>query len=193
MGKKQKHTEVGGPALYKLQVMLYDGPVTEDFLNRNQEVWRTIGIRGDQTLEDLHWAIYDAFDRYDPHMYEFHFGKKPHDRKAKRYVMPEVLEDDMALSFAFGMLLGREAADAGLSAEDFPVEEDATVTTIGSLPLKPRSVFWYWFDFGDDWWHKIKVVSIEKEYPKDEYPKVVDRVGESPPQYPHLGDLEDEQ
>jgi hypothetical protein len=192
VGKKQKHTEVGGPALYKLQVMLYDGPVTEDFINRNQEVWRTIAIRGDQTLEDLHWAIFDAFDRDDPHMYEFQFGKKPHDRKAKRYVMPEVLEGDF-LSFALEKFFSQGASDADLSALEYLRDEDATVTTIGSLPLKPRSVFWYWFDFGDDWWHKIKVVSIEKEYPKDEYPKVVDRVGESPPQYPHLGDLEDEQ
>ncbi len=40
------------------------------------------------------------------------------------------------------------------------------------------------FDFGDDWWHKIKVKSIGAEVPRGKLPKVVERVGESPPQYP---------
>src|SRR5512135_50291 len=34
-----------------------------------QKMSRTIQIRGDQTLEDLHHAIFDAFDRWDEHMY----------------------------------------------------------------------------------------------------------------------------
>ncbi len=181
MGKKhKKQEEVGAPALYKLQVILIDGPVTQKFVSLNPEVSRTIAIRGDQTLEDLHWAIYEAFDREEEHMYEFQFGKKPHDRKAKRYVIPEALEQtDVGFFSSF-----LDGAGLGDDTDEGESDEDASRTIIGSLPLKPRSTFWYWFDFGDEWWHKIKVVSIEKDYPKGRYPRVVERVGQSPPQYP---------
>ena len=60
------------------------GPITEKFAKENPEISRTIQIRGDQTLEDLHHALFDAFDRSDEHMYEFQFGKGPMDPKAPR-------------------------------------------------------------------------------------------------------------
>lgn len=186
MDKKHKSAIASGPALYKLRVTLVHGPLTQDFLNRNPEVSRTIAIRGDQTLEDLHWAIYDAFDREEAHMYEFQFGKKPDDRKAKRYVMPECMAEVEATNSFLAYL-----REQGLLTQDEEEEEgpeDASKTTIGSLPLKTRSSFWYWFDFGDNWWHKVKVVAIENECPKGKYPKVVERVGESPPQYPNWDD-----
>ena len=63
-------------------------PVTEKFAKKNPEISRTIQIRGDQTLEDLHHAIFDAFDRGEEHMYEFQFGKRPMDPKGPRYVLP---------------------------------------------------------------------------------------------------------
>lgn len=41
-------------------------------------------MRGSDTLDDLHWAIFEAFDREDPHCYQFELGgKKPMDRKAQ--------------------------------------------------------------------------------------------------------------
>jgi Plasmid pRiA4b ORF-3-like protein len=43
--------------------------------------------------------------------------------------------------------------------------------------------FGYWFDFGNDWWHKIDAVPIEQKNEKGDYPKVIKRVGEIPPQY----------
>ena len=49
------------------------GPVSEKFANK--EISRVIEIRGDQTLEELHHAIFQAYDRWDQHMYEFQFGK----------------------------------------------------------------------------------------------------------------------
>ena len=41
----------------------------------------------------------------------------------------------------------------------------------------------YWFDFGDDWWHRINVDAIDDNVAKGKYPKVVKRVGKSSPQY----------
>ena len=68
------------------------GPITEKFAKKNPVVSRTIQMRGDQTLEDLHHAIFDAFGRGEEHMYEFQFGKGPMDPKAPRYVLPSAFE-----------------------------------------------------------------------------------------------------
>ena len=157
--KKGKTTKAGPPKLYTLDVSIVSGPITEAFAKKNPRVVRTIEIRGDQTLEDLHEAIFDAFGRDDPHMYEFQFGKRPMDNKGPRYVMPE--------------------------AND-PFEEPAgltTETTIDDLDLKPKQRFWYWFDFGDDWHHGIDVTAIADAPGKGKYPRVTNRTGESPPQY----------
>jgi SOS-response transcriptional repressor LexA len=55
--------------LYVLKVFLAGGPVSPQFANR--EISRVIEIRGDQTLQQLHEAIFHAFDRWE-HLYEFH-------------------------------------------------------------------------------------------------------------------------
>ena len=149
-----------GVRLYTLDVFIIGGPITEKLLKRNPEISRTIQIRGDQTLEDLHHAIFDAFDRFDEHMYEFQFGKGPNDPKGQRYVLPQAFDP-------------HEPNVAGNVAE----------TTIATLGLKVDQSFGYWFDFGDDWWHQINVVAIDDEVSKGKYPKVVKRVGKSPPQY----------
>jgi hypothetical protein len=171
--KARAQPKVKDPRLFTLEVLLIDGPFDNEFVRKNPKVTRTIEMRGDQTLEALHGAIFEAFDRDDEHLYEFQFGgKRPHDRKARRYVF-------------------------SLGKDDFFFEDEAdgtvTRTTIGSLGLKARGVFFYWFDFGDDWWHKLKVVSIADEAPKGKYPKLTGRVGESPPQYPDWDDEDDEE
>src|SRR5438093_7109202 len=84
----------GKVRLYTLEVFLLSGPITEKFAKENPVVSRTIQIRGDQTLEDLHHAIFDAFGRSDEHMYEFQFGKGPMDPKAPRYVLPSNYESE---------------------------------------------------------------------------------------------------
>ena len=37
--------------------------------------------------------------------------------------------------------------------------------------------FFYWFDFGDDWWHQIDVRAIRDEVPPGKYPKITARTG----------------
>ncbi len=162
----------GAPAkLYTLEVILASGPITEASAKKNKVVMRRIAIRGDQTLEDLHRAIFDAFDFEEEHMYEFQLGKGFHDPKGPRYVLPMVLANP----------LGEVPAPAG----------DVTRTTLDSLGLKVDRSFGHWFDFGDDWLHQIDVVAIKENVPRTEYPKVVARKGESPPQYVNW-DEEDE-
>lgn len=152
-----------GKRLFTLDVFISSGPMTEEFAETNTVISRTIQIRGDQTLEKLHEAIFDAFDREEEHMYEFQVGGKgPMDPEARNYVLPMAMDD------LFG-----DQNPAG----------SVTKATIGSLGLKLDEAFSYWFDFGDDWWHQINVVSIEDKAPRGKYPKVTKPVGKSPPQY----------
>ena len=155
-----RQPETDAPRLYTLEIFIIGGLLTEKFAKRNPVISRTIKIRADQTLEDLHHTIFDAFGRFDEHMYEFQFGKGPNDPKCKRYVLPHAFDSG-------------ESQAAG----------DVAKTTIESLGLKVKQAFGYWFDFGDDWWHQINVLAIDDNMPKGKYPKVVKRVGKSPPQY----------
>lgn len=158
--KQAARTAGSNHKLYTLDVSIMDGPMTESFLKKNKVVSRVIQIHGDQTLAELHRAIFDAFDREQEHMYEFQIGGEgPMDPKAQRYVLPA------------GMHGGDEPAGGVKS------------TTIESLGLQVNDLFGYWFDFGDDWWHQLDVVAVEKKAGRVKFPKVVKRIGKSPPQY----------
>jgi hypothetical protein len=142
--------------LYVVSVFLMAGPVSEKFARKL--VRRDIEIRGDQTLEQLHQAIFEAFDRSDEHLYEFQFGKRPHDPDGLNYGVPDPQE--------------RKKGSG-----------DARATTLDALGLKPDRVFGYLFDFGDEWFHQVEVERIEQAIPTVTYPRVIKRVGKSPPQY----------
>jgi len=150
--------------LYTLIVYLIQGPMSNEF--DSQTISRTIQIRGNQTLEVLHEAIFKAFDRFDEHLYEFLLGVGPDDRSAV-YSLPA--------NFEFP---GLEEDLAG----------DVRTTTIDSLGLEVGLAFDYRFDFGDDWLHQIGVTAIEDYSGKGKYPKITKKVGKSPPQYPDEDD-----
>jgi hypothetical protein len=143
--------------LYVLFVYLQSGPLSEK--STAKEVSRIIEIRGDQTLEQLHQAIFDAYDRWEQHLYEFQLGKRPFDPKGPNYGFPDPSSTE-----------GQR--------------EDARTTTLDDLDLKPGRAFGYWFDFGDDWYHQVQVERVEQAIPTVTYPRVIKRVGKSPPQYP---------
>jgi hypothetical protein len=142
--------------LYTLTVFLTQAPVSKRFSKK--VISRTIEIRGDQTLEHLHDAIFAAFDRYDAHFYEFQFGKRPFDPAGPSY---------------------------GISVPDESRKNygDARATTLDALDLKADRVFGYLFDFGDEWFHQVQVERIEQAIPTVAYPRIIKRVGTSPPQY----------
>ncbi len=155
---KRKNT--GTPQLYTLKVFLTDGPMTKAFTGK--EISRTIQMRWDQTLQALHRAIFKAFDREEEHLHEFNFGKGPYDREGPRYTLRSNMKDFMT-----------DEVTAG----------DVAKTTLNSLGLEVGRAFGYWFDFGDDWRHEIRVEAIEQVPVKGRYPKVTARVGDSPSQY----------
>jgi len=160
-GGRSAATRAAPPAappanLYVLSIFLTSGPISEKFANK--AIRREIEIRGDQTLAQLHDAIFKAFDRWDQHLYEFQFGKRPFDPAGPNY---------------------------GVAEEPPGKKErgDARTTKLDDLDLKPERVFGYWFDFGDDWYHQVQVERIEQAIPTVTYPRIIKRLGKSPPQY----------
>jgi hypothetical protein len=146
-------------------------------LAEKKSIWRKIALRGDQTLDDLHEAIYDAFDRDDEHLYSFYFPL-PGAKKSRRFSMHNGVE--YASPFA--------CEDHGPFSD--PDVLNAAKTKIGSLKLRPKQAFNYLFDYGDEWWHEITVEEIDAPQEKGKYPRMLESHGESPPQYPDLDDEE---
>ena len=60
---------------------------------------------------------------------------------------------------------------------------------VGQLDLKEGQKFLYLFDYGDSHEFDVKVVRIDTNAEKGEYPKLVAQQGEAPAQYPDYNDL----
>ncbi len=155
--------------LFTLEVTLTGGYMTEEFEALNPVISRTIEIRADQTLNQLHWTIFKAFGRWDDcHLHEFNLGDGVMDRGGDRYVLQFVYDNP-----------------EGYHEDERPTGS-VTQTRLGKLGLEVGRTFWYWYDLGDDWQHRITVTAIGEAEPGTTYPRVVAGVGESPPQYPPL-------
>ena len=81
-------------------------------------VWRKIEMRSDQTLEDLHYAIQDAYECDADHMYSFFMSNRAWDSSTE-YTLPEDA-DPWDLD-----LVGEDEDDEGLAAGAAVVEETA--------------------------------------------------------------------
>jgi len=152
-------------------------------LSFDKKIWRRIEILDSQTLDQLHEVIFDAFDRFDPHLYSFYLtrpGSKARRRfvEAKEYTHPSMIEEHL-----------------GFSQKKL---YDASKTPVSALKLEETSRFEYIFDFGDEWTHEITIEKIQDLFPKKTYPIISEKKGASPPQYPdfaeddELGDEEAE-
>jgi len=144
--------------VYSLKVRLTGGPLTEAFQKANPLVERTIEMRGDQTLHELHKAIFRAFEREEERLYQFDFEATAHDPVAKVFV--------------------RQKTD-GVQNERIAADQ-----TLMFLRLKVADTFQYLFDFEANWKHAIDVLAIEREATGARYPRIKDEVGASPLQLP---------
>lgn len=173
-------------------------------------VWRKIEMRAEQTLQDLHLAILQSYGWGGDHLYSFFMSGEAWDRESE-YWLPEGLdpwgesydeEDELPeltpeereanLREIYGDVMTLEEMEADMKAfwEEFIAKEeerspeDVRTTTIESLGLEFGKTFMYLFDYGDEWRFKVRVYAIDLNAPEDEYPKVVQSVGQAPPQYP---------
>jgi len=119
-------------------------------------VIRTIAIREDQTLDQLHEALRIAFGWGDPHLYSFWISGKFWDDTGE-YTSP--VDKDEALE-----------------------PKDTADVPIGKLGLRKGRSIAYVFDFGDEWRVLLKVVD-RWEAGDESYPMLGKAGGEPPPQY----------
>ncbi len=120
---------------------------------------RTLELRAEDTLEDLHRAIQRALSWDNDHLYSFFLNNVEHD---ELYSFSCPYEEDSP-----------------------PWTHEAV---LGELGLVRRHTFLYLFDYGDHHLFEVKVVDIQEQaLPKVRYPRVTDSHGDAPPQY-HIYD-----
>lgn len=126
-------------------------------------VRRTVAVRGDQTLDDLHLVLQAAFDWMNDHLYAFWLTGRFWDRDALTYTPP----------FEPGPF--DSSTDIGLD----------------ELGLTAGQRIAYLFDFGDEWRVRLTLAKIMPA-DADGYPRILELRGEAPPQYPDYEDELDE-
>jgi len=179
--------------VYQFRVQLLPNPLLE--FEPQTPVWRDIEIDGSVTLTELHEAIFDAFDRYDTHAYEF-LTRDEHGIAIRSYAHPQMysgdeswppMSDDEIDRFLEQAIPDDQPDEAKAKFRDLkknpPKEGNAAETTIDELNLNQAQSLFYEFDFGDSWEHHIEIKDIQ-EGSLDRGPVVVGEQGDAPPQYP---------
>lgn len=141
------------------------------------KISRVIEASENCTFDDLHEAIFDAFDRYDPHLYSFFITKADTKNVQSIWRSPEITHPQNTEDLiGFGKR-----------------KRSTSNTKIGDVGLVEKDVFHYLFDFGDDWWHRIRVQAIKDSGKKRKSIKTIKISGISPPQYPEDDDFYDDE
>jgi len=139
-------------------------------------LYRIIEASENCTFDDLHETIFQAFDRFDEHLYSFFITREDARNIRTIYNAPKITHPMGVVD-----IMGFEKKP-----------KLTNKTRIGDVGLNEKDVFHYLFDFGDDWWHRIRVQKIYEINPGKKHIKLIKSVGESPPQYMDYDDYEDE-
>jgi pRiA4b ORF-3-like protein len=129
-------------------------------------VRRTIVIPCEHTLGDLHRALQAAFGWDDRHLFAFWLGSKVWARQETAYVHPLALEADAADG-------GRAQASQRRRSAERALER---------LRLSEGQRIAYVFDFARQWRVRLTLREIAAS-DGGHYPRVVESIGDAPPQY----------
>jgi hypothetical protein len=121
---------------------------------RDKHIYRTIELKSEQTLDDLHFAIQQAIRWDADHLYSFYLNGQLYDERYE-FSCPE--------------------------NEDSPSSTDEGV--IGELGLVMKHRFLYYFDYGDSHQFEVEVIDIRPQAARGKYPRMVDSQGKAPRQY----------
>jgi len=129
------------------------------------EVYRLIDISEENTLDDLHAILFNAFDYGEDHLYSFFLSRQSVvSRRALRacphFACETMLETMKELPFHNN-------------------EAYSTQTRIGDLDLKSRQVLYYLFDYGEENLHKLKVKQIWEAASGEGFPEIIESIGSS--------------
>jgi hypothetical protein len=149
---------------YTLRIYLVSGPRGQD--QEGCEIFRTVKIRGDQTLEDLHCAILCSFERESEHDHAFFIGKGPVGPESVRYRSRE------------------KETKRGSGKEERNRCDLADSATLDSLNLEKDRVFHYRFGRTGAWFHLIRVLHVGPAKLWEECPILVDKAGQTPEALP---------
>ncbi|UOO80839.1 plasmid pRiA4b ORF-3 family protein [Uruburuella testudinis] len=132
---------------------------------------RIIEVDGNAPFAMLHEEIFEAFDRFDPHMFKFLLTRQDIKNEQELYGRHEEVS-----------LLDPVPGHGNTTVHN------AAQFTIADAGLQEKDIIHYWFDFGDDWMHRLrleKIFQINDDDPDSDgwYCRTAKRVGKSPPQY----------
>ncbi|MHB8877796.1 MAG: plasmid pRiA4b ORF-3 family protein [Myxococcaceae bacterium] len=120
-------------------------------------VWRDLELRGDQTLDELHGAIQEAFGWDNDHLWCFFMA---------------VVKGKFRLR--------RQQPDSTYGNSDDALSPHVP---LAHFALRPRRRFSYLFDFGDNLLHLVTVQKAGKPEAGVAYPRRVAESGAAPSQY----------
>jgi hypothetical protein len=129
-------------------------------------VKRRIGVRSDQTLADLHFALQDAFGWDNEHLYAFWLDGRFWSLDATEYSHPQ----------------HAKAQNPNGKLWDMPETKSADAERLESLELEHDQKIAYSFDFGDEWRVELTVADIAAD-DGGRYPALLQSIGKAPPQY----------
>lgn len=128
-------------------------------LERFHGIWRVIDILDNQTLDDLHHAIRDAFGWDDDHLYAFFLSGRAWDDLTE---VARPVDDDFW---------------------DEPDPPTADEVTLADLEPEVGQRWLYLFDYGDELRHQVQVVQVLPAPDGGDFPRIVEQHGDAPPQY----------
>jgi len=123
-------------------VPMYPEPLKLKIHLEHTDIYRIVLVPSDINMLQLHLVCQEAMGWNMAHLFQFSDKKM---NESVRAGLP-VPEDD----FGFGGGVEEQKADK-VKLSDFH-------------EITSGKPFWYWYDFGDDWWHKI---SFQKPTKKD--------------------------
>ena len=116
---------------------------------------RIIEVESSFSLEDLHFEILHSVGFDNDHLYDFFLANSP---RGGRSVIVE---------------------------QDHYGDSDYSTVLLESVFPTGRKRLYYLFDYGDNWLFEVRKARGEKEKDsKVTYPRVVDKLGPNPEQYP---------
>lgn len=138
----------------KLKIELKDMP---------HKVIRKVLVPEDISMYQLHLIIQDSMGWEHAHLFEFSDAKW---KSSIRVGIPDDFDDDFDMFSA--------------------PKQDANKVLVKNLFLEENGAkpFWYWYDFGDDWWHRISFLKTSKKDLEtfEGMPICIDAIGKCPPE-----------
>ena len=135
--------------------MIYTFKVSLD-----KDLYRIIEIRGNKTLLDLATIILKSYNFDMDHMFGFYSNLKNPYKSDEAY---ELLDES-------GFAVNNNTKDLSKTS----IEE--------VFSLKKKMLFL--FDYGDEWYFLIECKKINDAEHKKRYPRVIEKIGKAPEQYP---------